>query len=183
MKRPIIVLGVGRCGTSSTCRVLDNEFEICFGHFRKLRTKDYKSLEPMYEDPKLKSAIKRSWEDFLTAYNEIHLSTCNPGIKILRLAKVSVDNIKTLNPIGIIECWKEEAANIQSLIKYGFDKVEAKNWYWGQKKGILELKLSLQDQFPWIPIEFSSEYRKTDEEIYDLVKELFLNRQPIERIK
>jgi len=178
VERPIVVLGVGRCGTSSTCRVLDERFGICFGHFRKLGTRDYKSEEPLYEDPKLKSAIRRSWKDFLVAYNEIHLPTCSPGIKILRLARVSADDIKALNPIGIIECWKREVANIQSLIKYGLTEVEARDWYWKQKKGIQEMKLGLEDRLPWIPIEFNFKHRKTDEEIYNSIKG-FLGGDPL----
>lgn len=124
-RRPdVFVVGVGRSGTSTTCRVLAQQFGFCFGHDPFIGKPD-RSGQPVYEDGRIKLRTKplvagylrpSAWLD---TFRAVH-ADCQAerlGVKLLDLRKLTAEQIQQIGVPWIVAAERDAASTIASLAR------------------------------------------------------------------
>ena len=124
MTPDILVMGVGRSGTTFAAMVLHEQFGVCFGHHHTMYT-EFRG-EPIYEDEWLKEHLndlvlgRNKVDGFLEYFGESH-ERCEAklrGIKLLDLAILSVEQLKELKPKLVVRCYRGRESCCQSWVRY-----------------------------------------------------------------
>ena len=128
----IIVVGVGRSGTSNTARVLHKRLGVCMGH---KFIKPHSKFQPdgTYEDANMHDWSNRlvndnvSTGEWLEKFHEEH--TCpkktHRGIKMNNFASLSPDQMESLDPYWLVWADRPLFPNVFSLVKCRGGSIEA----------------------------------------------------------
>ena len=170
-----IVLGVGRCGTSTVCRVLHERLNVCFGHSEIIGKRD-RHGETVYEDTSLKERLRQvtrvhahsfAW---FRAHALLHHASAacsrKRGLKLLDLALVQAQDIASLDPECVIICTRPRASNIRSWMRYNprMSERACERWVDERAGKITQISLELAKQAPAIKqvtLAFDPEWEET----------------------
>ena len=173
----VIVLGVGRSGTTTVARVLYERFGVCFGHHHMMR-KEFMG-EPVFEDHDLKrdlAALRAfgngrisSWRMWLRYFSKNH-EGCGAkykGVKLLDLVYLPVEAFEHMAPKLIVRTYRPMESCVDSWCRYN-RRPRATNTAWYVEREFLLSEL--ERKLPMVRIEFEPESRVlTDDEIGGLV--------------
>jgi hypothetical protein len=124
MRPDILILGVGRSGTSKIAEILHSRFGVCFGHDPSM-LRDFRG-ETVYEDAGLKKMIKRvvkgdvgidSWlEKFQATHKDCTAEFT--GVKLLDFAALSIDEFLAIGPRLIVRTYRPFRSCVESWVRY-----------------------------------------------------------------
>jgi hypothetical protein len=153
----VVVLGIGRCGTSFTCDVLAEHFGVCFGHSPNIGKIWRGGMD--YEDSRSKLALRKYLGGTLTRKQMLdvfdqHGPECKiTGIKLLDLVKLTLPDLLALKPRLVIETHRPLESNIESLRRYSGKPREWCELYCARRTRMREaLFRQLREASPPFPI-------------------------------
>ncbi len=174
-KPDVLVLGVGRSGTTTVARVLHERFGVCFGHHHTM----YKWFrkERVYEDRHLKrklEIVKRlggvGWKSWLRVYALAH-ADCTAeytGAKILDLVYMPVEAFEYVAPRLIVRTYRPFESCVESWGRYNKRSRKWNEARYVEREGLLS---SLEDRVPMIRMEFEPEKKKwVDDEVEEVLR-------------
>ncbi len=124
IKPDILILGVGRSGTSFVAEVLHRRFGVCFGHDASM-LKDFRG-ETVYEDAGLKKMIKRvvkgevGIDSWLRKFDATHRGCTAKltGAKLLDFGALSFEQFMAIGPKAVIRTIRPYRSNVESWCRY-----------------------------------------------------------------
>lgn len=146
----VLVLGTGRSGTSTTCRILHETYGVCFGHNEV--GKKNKRGETIWEDAVLKNYLKetlggaRSVEEFHLRVLETHQGhDCRVyGLKLLDLCLLGSEDIKSFNPSLVVRTYRPRESCLRSWRRPGW-RTDVEFHYDRREARCTELEFALDD--------------------------------------
>jgi hypothetical protein len=166
----IAVGGVGRTGTSTTARILQEFFGVCMGHhcFKASEAQPLGS----YEDSAMMAPTKRLIKDLITPMDWIQSFTrahqdCScrlKGVKITHLAALRAEHWKKIRPRLIVKTYRPIEPSVASLQRWRGGKVG--DWVRFYKQREESFNTALKGlKIPSVVICFEADRRTPDEEI------------------
>ena len=124
MNKFIFVLGTGRCGTSSTARVIHESGMACMGH--SFDSPNGFNPKGYWEDKDVRLYLHKllcgKVEQFSTLFEETHTQHgCKAeyiGYKHPILSAVHRNTWLELNPYRVYWCYRPEQATVESILKF-----------------------------------------------------------------
>ena len=123
MNPHVLVMGVGRSGTSTVARILNNCFGVCMGH-------DFSKTTPAqpngtFDSRSVNLATKKllregNTKNWLDVYGNMH-NGCKSelhGVKVTHLAGMTPVMLRGINPKLVIVCTRDRKLTIASLQKW-----------------------------------------------------------------
>lgn len=140
MLRPdVLVLGVGRTGTSTAGRILFEHFGVCMGHRLYPRNaaqpqgtfEDSAMLIPTHRLVGMLAGSSRDPEHWLAAYAEAH-KDCTAklkGCKVTHMSLATREQLEHIAPKLIVRTWRPMDLAVRSLLKHR-SRISPSATYW-----------------------------------------------------
>lgn len=124
MNKFIFVLGTGRCGTSTTARVIHESGMACMGH--EFDSPDGFNPQGYWEDKEVRKYLHKlvcgKVKNFKSLFEETHCQRgCKAeyiGYKHPILSSVQRTTWEELNPYRVYWCWRPEKETVASMIRF-----------------------------------------------------------------
>jgi hypothetical protein len=124
MTPDIVILGVGRSGTSKTAEILHRHFGVCFGHSPTM-LQDFRG-ETVYEDRELKKMIKRvvkgevGIDAWLRKFDATHKDCKAPltGAKLLDFNALSLEQFMAMGAGLVVRTYRPHRSCVESWVRY-----------------------------------------------------------------
>jgi len=148
---PYLVVGTGRCGTSTVARILHEKFGICMGY--AFFPANQQNSQGYYEDAEfsqlnyllLRQGMKlQDWFNYVLRLIHVRQVQEKPwGIKDPRMADIFGLYLSFFENPRIIRCRRDMDGVIGSLKRsYGYDEQRCRNLYWIRTKVLDRLLLN-----------------------------------------
>ena len=181
MNPDVLVMGVGRSGTSTVARILNNCFGICMGH-------DFAKTNPAqpngtFESRSMNIATKRllaiaNVKLWLESYAKMHkgfenrgpdTNTCQSefhGVKVTHLAGMTPIMLRGIDPRLVIMCKRDRELTIASLERW---RGNTEDWgaFFDKRTAAME-RMERETDYEFHGLWFSKRLRSDSELIADL---------------
>lgn len=174
----ILVMGVGRSGTSTVARILHTRLGVCMGHHPYLERPSKGQPIGSYEDLEMNYATKDllagniSVANWTTLFKNQHrLEDCKEpfiGCKVTHLAALNPKQLEGINPRLVIRTLRPKELTVASLEKYRDRKVDWAKFY--DEREASMMRLQLETNVPFFTIGFFDRVRE-DDDIEEQLKE------------
>ncbi len=177
MNPHVLVMGVGRTGTSTVARILNNRFGICMGH-------DFAKTNPAqpngtFESRSVNQATKRLLSTanvamWLASYAKMH-EGCNArvhGVKVTHLAGMTPIMLRAIAPRLVIACKRDRDLTIASLKRL---RGRTGDWegFFDERTRAME-RMERETDYPFHTVLFGQEHRSDDDIVRDLLASIDL---------
>jgi hypothetical protein len=183
MRRPdVVVVGVGRSGTSFTAKVLHEDLGVYMGSKEVFKFTGPKGAHPdgTYEDTRLNEYTYRqvevhgiSMDVWLGKYDSYYRSIAGPvGIKNPATSLFLYEQWKELAPKLVVRTWRPKDLTVASMLRWRGKTIKLDHWerFYDQREVTMKTQLDTpQHAFPVVRVEFGKE-RKPKEEIIELLQ-------------
>lgn len=169
----IIVVGVGRSGTSTIARLLQTELSVQMAYNHEY--KPWNDLKGSFEEQKmiplsyaLVEIPKQKTDEWLAKYNALYKTSKFRGIKQTCLSLLRRDQWENINPRLVIRTFRPKDITVASLIKWRWNDREYWEDFYDQREGCMQTQLDHSHKFPVLRINFTAE-KFSDEYLLDIL--------------
>lgn len=184
----ILVMGVGRSGTSTVARILHTRLGVCMGHHKDLEKPAEGLPNGSYEDLEMlkvtRNLVGGNWatsnwknsdsittDDWLKSFS-VHdvFSSCRKpriGCKVTHLAALTPKQVIEINPSLVIRTYRPKHLVVASLKHYRYRQKEDWEVFYDVRETSMD-KLEEETSIPFYIVEFGEEHREDSEVMEDL---------------
>jgi len=166
----ILVMGVGRTGTSTTSRILHTKLGVCMGHHPDLEKPKPGNPLGSYEDVTmiratknlLRGATTTEWLKEFNIHDEYPCLKPYIGCKVTRLAGITPKQLIGINPKLVIRTFRPKELAVASLQRYRDNTTDWGGFYDGRENDMD--KMQQETDIPFFTIKYGTT-RKSDLEV------------------